>query len=217
MKYAIVDIVWCTSHGIEVLPEWRKNKDLTKCIKHIDHLSPFLEEEFPVFESSDPEFIELLASEEWTLPEGVEVNREFSRLLALDMIDKEATEKINTYNLTASEALQVKDRYPEWKTGINVKPGARYRVEDVLWECVKDHLTQDNWKPSTATLSLWKRVDAEEHAGTMEDPIPYMQNMALEFNKYYTQDGVLYLCIQAMTPGQYDLKDVPAHAQPIKQ
>lgn len=217
MKYAVVDIVWCKSHGIEVLPEWRKSKDLTKCIKHIDHLFPFLEEEFPVFESSDPEFIELLASEEWTLPEGVEVNRDFSRLLALDMIDKEATEKINTYNLTASEALQVKDRYPEWKTGINVKTGERYRVEDVLWECVKDHLTQDNWKPSTATLSLWKRVDAEEHAGTMEDPIPYMQNMALEFNKYYTQDGVLYLCIQAMTPGPYDLKDVPAHAQPIKQ
>ena len=217
MKYAVVDLLWAKSHGIEVLPEWRKNKDLTKCIKHIDHLSPFLEEEFPVFESSDPEFIELLASEEWTLPEGVEVNREFSRLLALDMIDKEATENINTYNLTASEALQVKDRYPEWKTGINVKTGERYRVEDVLWECVKGHLTQDNWKPSTATLSLWKRVDAEEHAGTMEDPIPYMQNMALEFNKYYTQDGVLYLCIQAMTPGPYDLKDVPAHAQPIKQ
>jgi hypothetical protein len=51
----------------------------------------------------------------------------------------------------------------------------------------------------------------------MEDPIPYTQNMALEFNKYYTQDGVLYLCIQAMTPGPFDLKDVPAHAQPIKQ
>lgn len=217
MKYAVVDIVWCKLHGIEVLPEWRKSKDLTKCIKHIDHLSPFLEEEFPVFESSDPEFIELLASEEWALPEGVEVNRVFSRLLALDQMDREATEKINTYNLTASEALQVKDRYPEWKTGINVKTGERYRVEDVLWECVKDHLTQENWKPSTATLSLWKIVDAEEHSGTIEDPIPYKQNMALEFNKYYTQDGVLYLCIQAMTPGPYDLKDVPAHAQPIKQ
>lgn len=46
MKYAVVDIVWCKSHGIEVLPEWRKSKDLTKCIKHIDHLFPFLEEEF---------------------------------------------------------------------------------------------------------------------------------------------------------------------------
>lgn len=217
MKYAIVNIVWAKSHGIEVLPEMRTSTDQSKVILHEEFLSPFGEEEFPKYESTDPEFMELLASEEWALPEGVEINREFSRLLALDQMDKEATEKINTYDLSPSEALQVKDRYPEWETGINVKTGERYRVEDVLWECVKDHLTQDNWKPSTATLSLWKIVDAEEHSGTIEDPIPYKQNMALEFNKYYTQDGVLYLCIQAMTPGPYDLKDVPAHAQPIKQ
>lgn len=217
MKYAIVNIVWAKSHGVEVLPEMRTSVDQSKVILHEEFLSPFGDEEFPRFESTDPEFMELLASEEWALPEGVEINREFSRLLALDQMDKEATEKINTYDLSPSEALQVKDRYPEWETGINVKTGERYRVEDVLWECVKDHLTQENWKPSTATLSLWKIVDAEEHSGTIEDPIPYKQNMALEFNKYYTQDGVLYLCIQAMTPGPYDLKDVPAHAQPIKQ
>ena len=217
MKYAIVNIVWAKSHGIEVLPEMRTSTDQSKVILHEEFLSPFGDEEFPKYESTDPEFMELLASEEWALPEGVEINREFSRLLALDQMDKEATEKINTYDLSPSEALQVKDRYPEWKTGINVKTGERYRVDNVLWECVKDHLTQDNWKPSTATLSLWKIVDAEEHSGTIEDPIPYKQNMALEFNKYYTQDGVLYLCIQAMTPGPYDLKDVPAHAQPIKQ
>lgn len=217
MKYAIVNIVWAKSHGVEVLPEMRTSVDQSKVILHEEFLSPFGEEEFPKYESTDPEFMELLASEEWALPEGVEINREFSRLLALDQMDKEANEKINTYDLSPSEALQVKDRYLEWETGINVKTGERYRVEDVLWECVKDHLTQDNWKPSTATLSLWKIVDAEEHSGTIEDPIPYKQNMALEFNKYYTQDGVLYLCIQAMTPGPYDLKDVPAHAQPIKQ
>ena len=217
MKYAIVNIVWAKSHGIEVLPEMRTSTDQSKVILHEEFLSPFGEEEFPKYESTDPDFMELLASEEWALPEGVEINREFSRLLALDELDKEATEEINTYDLSPSEALQVKDRYPEWKTGINVKTGERYRVDNVLWECVKDHLTQDNWKPSTATLSLWKIVDAEEHSGTIEDPIPYKQNMALEFNKYYTQDGVLYLCIQAMTPGPYDLKDVPAHAQPIKQ
>lgn len=212
-----MDLLWAKSHGIEILPEMRTSVDQSKVVLHEEFLSPFGEEEFLRFESTDPEFIKLLASEEWALPEGVEINREFSRLLALDQLDKEATEEINTYNLTPSEALQVKDRYPEWKTGINVKAGERYRVEDILWECIKDHLTQENWKPSTATLSLWKRVDAEGHAGTMEDPIPYTQNMALEFNKYYTQDGVLYLCIQAMTPGPFDLKDVPAHAQPIKQ
>lgn len=219
MRYAIVDLLWAKSHGIEILPEMRTSVDQSKVVLHEEYLSPFAEEDFHRYNFDDPSFIELLNSDEWTYPEEEQpvINRQLSRLLALDELDKEATEEINTYNLTPSEALQVKDRYPEWEAGINVKAGERYRVEDILWECIKDHITQDNWKPGTATLSLWKRVDAEGHAGTMEDPIPYTQNMALEFNKYYTQDGVLYLCIQAMTPGPLDLKDVPAHAQPIKQ
>lgn len=219
MRYAIVDLLWAKSHGIEILPEMRTSVDQSKVVLHEEYLSPFAEEDFHRYNFDDPSFIELLNSDEWTYPEEEQpvINRQLSRLLALDELDKEATEEINTYNLTPSEALQVKDRYPEWEAGINVKAGERYWVEDILWECIKDHITQDNWKPGTATLSLWKRVDAEGHAGTMEDPIPYTQNMALEFNKYYTQDGVLYLCIQAMTPGPFDLKDVPAHAQPIKQ
>ena len=218
MKYAIVDLLWAKSHGIEILPEMRTSIDQSKVILHEEMLVPFEDESFPRYSFSDPTFIELLNSEEWTSTEEEPViNRDFSRILALNILDEEITKEINTYDLTPGEASQVKDRYPEWETGINVKTGERYRVEDVLWECVKDHLTQENWKPSTATLSLWKIVDAEEHSGTIEDPIPYKQNMALEFNKYYTQDGVLYLCIQAMTPGPYDLKDVPAHAQPIKQ
>lgn len=218
MKYAIVDLLWAKSHGIEILPEMRTSIDQSKVILHEEMLVPFEDESFPRYSFSDPTFIELLNSEEWTSTEEEPViNRDFSRILALNILDEEITKEINTYDLSPSEALQVKDRYPEWETGINVKTGERYRVEDVLWECVKDHLTQENWKPSTATLSLRKIVDAEEHSGTIEDPIPYKQNMALEFNKYYTQDGVLYLCIQAMTPGPYDLKDVPAHAQPIKQ
>ena len=43
------------------------------------------------------------------------------------------------------------------------------------------------------TASLWERID-EEHAGTLEDPIPYAPPMELFNGKYYTQDGVKYLC-----------------------
>lgn len=193
MKYAIVNIVWAKSHGVEVLPEMRTSVDQSKVILHEEFLSPFGEEEFPKYESTDPEFIDLLASEDWALPEGVEINREFSRLLALDQMDKEATEKINTYDLSPSEALQVKDRYPEWETGINVKTGERYRVEDVLWECIKEHTTQDNWKPSMATASLWKTVD-EEHKGTIDDPIVYIPPMEIFKDKYYIQNGIKYKC-----------------------
>lgn len=195
MKYAIVDLLWAKSHGIEILPEMRTSIDQSKVILHEEMLVPFEDESFPRYSFSDPTFIELLNSEEWTYPEGEQpvINRQFSRLLALDELDKEATEEINTYDLSPSEALQAKDRYPEWETGINVKTGERYRVEDVLWECIKEHTTQDNWKPSMATASLWKTVD-EEHKGTIDDPIVYIPPMEIFKDKYYIQNGIKYKC-----------------------
>lgn len=208
MKYAIVNIVWAKSHGIEVLPEMRTSVDQSKVILHEEFLSPFSEEEFPKYESTDPEFIDLLASEEWALPEGVEINREFSRLLALDQMDKEATEKINTYGLTASEALRVKNRHPIWKVGIDVVKGHRYQYGEDLWEVLQGHKTQENWKPSLETASLWKRVD-EEHAGTKDDPIPYAPPMEIFKDKYYTQSKVLYKCIRdSGQPLSHNLSDL---------
>lgn len=195
MKYAIVDIVWCKSHGIEVLPEMRISTDQSKVILHEEYLAPFDDEDFPRYSFSDPSFVELLNSEEWTYPEGEQpvINRQFSRLLALDELDKEATEEINTYDLSPSEALQVKDRYSEWTAGIAVKAGERYLSDDILWECIKEHTTQDNWKPSMATASLWKVVD-EEHAGTIDDPIIYIPPMEIFKDKYYIQNGIKYKC-----------------------
>lgn len=193
MTYAIVDLLWAKSHGIEILPEMRTSVDQSKVILHEEFLSPFGEEEFPKYESTDPEFIDLLASEEWALPEGVEINREFSRLLALNILDEEVAKNINTYELTPSEALQVKDRYPEWIAGITVKVGEKYLSDDILWECIKEHTTQDNWKPSMATASLWKTVD-EDHKGTIDDPILYTPPMEIFKDKYYIQNGVIYKC-----------------------
>lgn len=208
MKYAIVNIVWAKSHGVEVLPEMRTSVDQSKVILHEEFLSPFGEEEFPRFESTDPEFMELLASEEWALPEGVEINREFSRLLALDQMDKEATEEINTYDLSPSEALQVKERHPIWKVGIDVVKGHRYQYGEDLWEVLQDHKTQENWKPSLETSSLWKRVD-EEHKGTKDDPIPYEPPMEIFKDKYYTQSKVLYKCIRdSGQPLSHNLSDL---------
>ena len=143
---------------------------------------------------SDPTFIELLNSEEWTSTEEEPViNRDFSRILALNVLNEEITKEINTYDLTPGEALQVKDHYPEWVAGIMVKAGERYLSDNVLWECIKEHTTQDNWKPSMATASLWKVVD-EEHKGTIDDPIIYIPPMEIFKDKYYIQNGIKYKC-----------------------
>lgn len=210
MKYAIVDIVWCKSHGIEVLPEMRTSVDQSKVILHEEYLAPFDDEDFPRYSFSDPSFVELLNSEKWTYPEGEQpvINRQFSRLLALDELDKEATEEINTYDLSLSETLQVKDRYPEWEVGIDVVKGHKYQYGEDLWEVLQGHKTQENWKPSLATASLWKVV-VEDHEGTEDDPIPYTPPMELFNGKFYTQDGVKYKCTRdSGIPLSHDLKDL---------
>nr|DAL02652.1 MAG TPA: Chitin oligosaccharide deacetylase [Herelleviridae sp.] len=210
MKYAIVDLVWAKSHGIEILPEMRTSVDQSKVILHEEYLAPFDDEDFPRYSFSDPSFVELLNSEEWTYPEGEQpvINRQFSRLLALDELGKEATEEINTYDLSPSEALQVKDRYPEWEVGIDVVKGHKYQYGEDLWEVLQGHKTQENWKPSLATASLWKVV-VEDHEGTEDDPIPYTPPMELFNGKFYTQDGVKYKCTRdSGQPLSHNLKDL---------
>ena len=103
------------------------------------------------------------------------------------------TMRINTLDLTDVEALSVKTLYPAWAPGIEVKTGYKCQHEGSLWKARQDHTTQEGWEPSMDTVSLWERID-EEHAGTLEDPIPYAPPMELFNGKYYTQDGVKYLC-----------------------
>lgn len=102
-----MDLLWAKSHGIEILPEMRTSVDQSKVVLHEEYLSPFAEEDFHRYNFDDPSFIELLNSDEWTYPEEEQpvINRQLSRLLALDELDKEATEEINTYNLTPVGSL----------------------------------------------------------------------------------------------------------------
>lgn len=110
--------------------------------------------------------------------------------------------------LTDAEALSVKTLYPAWTPGIDVKQGEKYLYEGGLWRVVQDHTTQEVWEPSMDTASLWERID-EEHAGTLEDPIPYTPPMEIFKDKYYTQDGVTYLCTRdSETPLSYNMTEL---------
>lgn len=40
MRYAIVDLLWAKSHGIEILPEMRTSIDQSKVILHEEMLVP---------------------------------------------------------------------------------------------------------------------------------------------------------------------------------
>lgn len=103
-------------------------------------------------------------------------------------------QQINTLEVDDQTALRMTEFYPEWTSGQAYTAGYKVQYGGKLWKCNEPgHTSQAGWEPSTATASLWEQI-CESHDGTLADPIPYSGNMALENGKYYTQDGVTYLC-----------------------
>lgn len=84
--------------------------------------------------------------------------------------------------------------YDEWKTDKAYKVGDRVECDGKLWKCRQAHTSQENWKPSINTASLWEVINVE-NAGTLDDPIPYDQTMTVYNGKYYLEDGIIYKCI----------------------
>lgn len=85
--------------------------------------------------------------------------------------------------------------YDAWTTDKAYKVGDRVECDGKLWKCRQAHTSQENWKPSIETASLWEVIDVE-HAGTLEDPIPYDQTMTVYNGKYYLEDGITYKCVR---------------------
>ena len=71
MDYAIVTKEWMTQRGLIIEPHMRTSVDNNKVVLHKSWLRPFLEDEgIELYYHDDPAFIALLASAEWTSPEG---------------------------------------------------------------------------------------------------------------------------------------------------
>lgn len=196
MKFVICTINQAKAHGIEIIPTMRQSVDKTQVVLHEEYVKNI--DEFNVlmrYEFDSPEFTELMNSEEWTHGEDyVQPNEDYAKIKAMQILTAETKANINTMTLSNNETLEVKEFYPEWSAdSVEVKQGERYQYDNLLWEVVQNHTTQELWKPSLETASLWKVVD-EEHTGTQEDPIPYNPPMEIFEGKYYTQNKVMYKC-----------------------
>ena len=202
MEYVIVPIEWCVARGILVTPEERKSLDNSKVIKHTNMLSPFDLSDLTIYAHDSQELRAILSSDEWTrrdeegepIPAGTGTS-DYGVLAGLTNAENTAKARIQTMELTDSEALEMKSWYPEWETmvGKQVNEGEKYQYGGKLWKVLQTHTAQEEWKPGIDTASLYTEV-VESHAGTLEDPIPYDGNMELEAGKYYSQGGVTYLC-----------------------
>ena len=102
------------------------------------------------------------------------------------------TAQINTLSVDDNTALRMTTFYPEWAANAEYTIGYKVQRGGRLWRCIQVHTSQAGWEPENAA-SLWTEI-CESHAGTLEDPIPYNGNMALESGKYYSQNSKIYRC-----------------------
>ena len=97
-------------------------------------------------------------------------------------------------SLDDNTALTVVNLYPEWAENVAYAVGHKVQRNAILWRVLQAHTSQTGWEPENAP-ALFEQIN-ETHTGTQDDPIPYSGNMALEQGKYYTENGVTYLCIR---------------------
>lgn len=104
-------------------------------------------------------------------------------------------------DLPDEKAIEVPALFPTWasKMGQTVAVDERLYYDSRLWKVLQAHTVQADWTP-TAAAALFTEVvaqgEGEPELGTLDNPIPYSGNMALEQGKYYSQGGVTYLCIR---------------------
>ena len=87
--------------------------------------------------------------------------------------------------LEDDQALDSIELFPLWKKDITYTLGTRVRYNDILYKCLQDHTSQENWTPAAAP-SLWTKV-------LIPDPevIPEWEQPG-STNPYMTGDKVIH-------------------------
>ena len=104
--------------------------------------------------------------------------------------------QINTVGIDDQTSVRMLDFYPAFSeiVGQTVSQGFKFTYSGKLYKVIQPELTiQDIYPPGTGTESLYEVIN-EQYDGDIYDPIPYDGNTTLENGKYYTQNGVMYLC-----------------------
>lgn len=130
--------------------------------------------------------------------EAIEKHRPLTESEVVSMLIRE---QINTLDVDDQTAHRMKSYYPTFddlcdKSYTAENAGYKFTYGEDLYKTKQAKYTfVSHYKPGVGTESLFERID-EVHDGTKYDPIPFKGNMAIEYGKYYTQDGVLFLCIR---------------------
>ena len=99
-------------------------------------------------------------------------------------------------SLSDTDALQAIELYDEWKPDTDYIIGDRRRYEGTLYKSRQVHTSQSIYPPNI-TPALWEVVAPEGKGDSPDNPIVYDQSMAIEKDKYYIENDVLYICTRS--------------------
>lgn len=129
----------------------------------------------------------------------------------MEMLEKYQIKQFNERtDISDEDALEFSILVYDWDTYLDkpIKAGQLVGYDGKVWRAVQDHTVLSAYPPSIDTASLYTEVNLVDD-GTIDNPIPYNNNMALESGKYYIQDDVIYLCIRDTGVAVYNpLKDL---------
>ena len=98
------------------------------------------------------------------------------------------------------QALEMPDLFKSWdevlEAGQELAANTVLNLDGQLYRVVQAVTPQAHQRPdSEGMLAIY-----ETHAGTEDDPIPFVYGMDTEQGNYYSYDGKLYLCNLTMAP-----------------
>lgn len=96
---------------------------------------------------------------------------------------------------TDETALDAMAAYPTWKPNTAYAVNDRVRDNSILYKRVQSQTdpAAEIYAPHEA-LSIWQAISLED--GTIDHPITYAIGMAIELDKYYIENNILYRCIR---------------------
>ena len=107
-------------------------------------------------------------------------------------------------DITDEQALTMADLFLTWEealaAGQALEANTVLNDDGQLYRVVQQVTPQAHQAPhDERMLAIYRPID-QTHAGTLEDPIPFVYGMDTEEGKYYAYEGTTYLCRQTMTP-----------------
>ena len=120
------------------------------------------------------------------------------------------------YKVVQEDHEGTKDDPIPWEHNMELVEGLYYTDKDALYLCIRDSGIALSYDLADLVSGGYVKPVTEEPDGTLENPIPYTPGKTeLVKDKYYTEYGITYLCIQDAGVQVYKLGEIPAIAQEV--